>query len=164
MTTPHKLNTKIGEHEFNAEGREEVVLKLYEMWLEAIAGQRGPGKPAPGKDEQPPDKAGSPNLSAIFRKDDDSIVSLLVLPPDTADAVLLLMYGFQVVGEEDPVTVTRLMKGVKQSGIKTDRVDRALSAHADKYQKGGVRRAGKYRLNNVGVSYAMGVLKQMEAG
>jgi hypothetical protein len=92
-------------------------------------------------------------------------VSLQVLPPDgpnkASDAALLVLYGNQKLLQMAQVPVTRLKRGLKQSGVQVDRMDRIMAAHSHITQKGGSGVGGKYSLNNQGLIQAEGMLKKM---
>src|SRR3990172_12985754 len=139
-----KLRIKVGLSEFEAEGPADLVQKQYQEFLAALTQAdiartsspapalpllNTPGQPA----EPPPSHSDSADLKRVF-SDQGPLVSLLALPktedPD-ADALLLLVYGYQELRPNDyPVSGVRLMQSAKQSGLhQVDRIDRTIDAH-----------------------------------
>ena len=91
---------------------------------------------------------------------------MLALPktedPD-ADALLLLVYGYQELRPNDyPVSGVRLMQSAKQSGLhQVDRIDRTIDAHTQFVNSAGSRRGKKYSLNNQGSLKAKELIKNV---
>jgi hypothetical protein len=178
-----KLRVKVHDSEFEAEGPTATVNKQYEAFLEALdkvdsakAESRELGDSKVTRDGLPPAiPTGQKNPvheqidSALFRRifaENGSVISLKALPKtDTAeaDAILLLIYGYQVLRQSEyPVTGVRLMQAAKQSGLhQVDRIDRKIAAHEQYILTAGTRRGKKYQLNNQGVSHAEDIVRSL---
>ena len=160
----HHIKTKIGIHEFEANGPKDLVTEQYKAWLAAISSmqatlQAAPAAPAgatPRVDPPPPPRTftGVPRdvLDRVFREDDG--LSLAALPTtDNAapDALVALLYGFWKIRGEVSVTGTALMKAARKSGVNVDRIDRVIGVYIPTFvQAGGVKKARRYQLNNPG--------------
>ncbi len=169
----YKLHIKLGEAEFNAEGPYEIVQKDFEKFLEAT--EKAPASSLKTKDQQHDNhhdgghKTGSLDPAILNRAyaidGKRKFVSLHVLPADgpnkASDAALLVLYGHQNLLQMVTVPVTRLKKGLHQSGIQVDRIDRIMAPHSHIAQKGGIGVGGKYSLNNQGLLQAEGMLRKM---
>lgn len=169
----HRIKSKIGIHEFDGSGREEIVSAQYEKWLAAVAAHTvaaplAPTPPAdPGAPKPPPDSdAANPTLARavldrVFRQDDG--FSLAALPRgDNAgpDAILALLYGALKMKGEATVTGTALMRAAKVSGVQNlGRLDRLMESITDFVLVAGVRKAKRYQLNNRGIARAEEVIK-----
>jgi len=175
-TSPCKLQIKLGEAEFNAEGPQDVIQSAFEKFLAAIektprAQTKAPladlglknGESTKGQEDSEID---STILERMYDMDSKKgIVSLRVLPQDSsnrpADAAILTLYGAKAVLHTPELPVTRLKAGLKKSGIQVDRVDRLMVPCAPYIIKGGVGVAGKYSLNNQGVIQAETLIRKI---
>jgi hypothetical protein len=171
MPESYKIQVKLGNFEFLAEGPEEAVKAAFEQFLGAAA-SAGPSQktppsdsaPLPAPPQLPKDAVNGSSIvdqslmERVFLKDGD-VVSLRMLPKKEnpnwqADAVILLLYGFRRLGGMETVPVIKLNQGLRKSGIPLDRVDYIISVHGELYMKGGVKSGGRYTLNNQGVAVA----------
>jgi len=162
--TPFKLQVKIGNHEFSAEGEQEAVQRQFEVWRELIAAPTAAAAPAsPGSApasqvEQPSLDPESALYDKIFRHDGKGAVSLTVLPQGAdgeRDAALLLLLGRRHYEHEEQVTGQRLLSGLKESGLPVERADRMFGDYMDRYLlRAGAHRAVRYRLTNPGLDKA----------
>ncbi|MCP5328910.1 MAG: hypothetical protein H7A18_10415 [Sinobacteraceae bacterium] len=101
-------------------------------------------------------------LNRVFRRDADA-VSLLALPRTDdggADALVLLVYGFQKLLNRTAVTGYALIRAARQSGVNLPRVDLPLNKRSEYVLAAGNNRGRVYSLNNRGVAYAEGVLRK----
>lgn len=167
----YKLRVKIGPHEFEAEGPKDAVIEQFEAWKNLIASLPAAvipethlkPQPAPSGEESPKLPANGPSreqLSHVFELDEKrSSVTLRVQPTGDrryADAILLVLYGYRRLRDEDEVPVTQLKGALASSGLTPGRIDRA----AEPYRrdglliKSGLAKGGKYRLTNRGISRA----------
>jgi hypothetical protein len=170
MNQPYKLNVEIGTSKFHAEGPEETVKEQFQQFL-AVCKQtpvESPKSPAPPKPPINGNHADIPPtdiLNAVYSTDNNGVVSLRVLPNTenrNADALLLLIYGFLVVGHLEAVPAGQLVDGVRQSGLPVDRVGRTIEQTLRDYvRSGGVRRGKRYSLNNQGRAKANELLAEM---
>jgi hypothetical protein len=174
MDTVHKMHVKLADAEFSAEGSEEAVQRQYEAFLVALEQARSaprtpPSPPAAGvnhakRDAPEVGAADAALLSRVFKHDSATgIVSLRALPRgenQTANAILLLLYGFAELRNEHDVSIIQLGKAAKQSGSTFERADRTLLAagYMDLVTKAGTKSGGRYGLNNRGATKAQELL------
>jgi len=163
----HKLRVKIGVNEFEAEGEAEWVSAQVETWRELLsAAPRTPPAGRPAEEaEPPPDEEGlgedlAPKLTKVFAVDKrKKLVTLRVQPSGNqreADAILLLLFGYTKLLGQDDVLVGLVKESMADSGLRVDRVDRAIAPHqtAGYARKGGTAKGSKYRLTNTGETRA----------
>jgi hypothetical protein len=171
-----KLRVKIDGQEFEAEGPAELVQGQFETFRammqetprRANAGlprQKGTDLPALSEQtrgtEAPTHREG---LADLFRMaPQPHPLSLRQLPTGTspeADAVLLLLFGYQRLRNEDDVPATTLNASLAQSGCRTTRLDRILKVYlnARSIVRTGRGKGGRYRLTNVGLQKAESLL------
>jgi hypothetical protein len=172
----HRIKVKLGDAEFDAEGKPEDVKAQYEAFLALVAAlpKVQPPPPPPPNPQPPAFVPGQPNnqpegvaqemMDRVFRKGDN--LSLAALPSgDNAaqDAMLALLYGYQKIQNETHVTGTLMMKSAKISGVdlgKVGRVDRVMASLIPDYVlAAGVKKAKRYQLNNRGLAKAENVIK-----
>jgi hypothetical protein len=168
----YKIQTKIGQAEFSAEGAEDSVRADYNLFLQALesrSADNGPGIEGDGFGSRGIESGGDVEaglLQAVFKVDQEhGWVSLKVLPPAesanrAADAALLLIYGFHRLLEQSEAPVTKLISGLRESGISVDRFDRTIATHSNLVLKGGQKIGAKFRLNNQGMAQAASMIKR----
>jgi hypothetical protein len=176
--TKHRMDVKLGEHSFTVEGSEEKCDEQFQRFLNAVslanaAGNQSKSIPKRIVDARTGDQDGDDGASendierawdrAYKRKDDR--LSLITLPStkaQKADALILIMYGFQTLYNQDAATATDIMDAAKQSGLRIDRIDRNLPvSYKAYYNRGGTGKGMRYSLNNVGLRYAQSILEEM---
>ena len=180
----HKLKVKFGEFEFEASGTEASVQKQFELFMKGVTAPPVPKQPLPPKDgaggtgtNTDGAKSDRPRQTSVgaaieqqtidsaFACDAKGTVSLKAIPSDSensnADALLLILYGFRVVKSQNDVMVTQLAIAARQSGVNVERVDRTIAARQGLFLKAGLRRGGKYQLNNRGIQHAEALLRDM---
>jgi len=154
-----KLSVKIGNFEFNGEGPQEWLKEAYERFLLSLPAIKSGTTPAPDSSSVKclADSGQAPDSSVLERAflSKDEVVSLRSLPTTesanrTADAAILILYGFKRLVRTADVPVTRLNEGLRQSGINVKRVDKFINVHSQLYRKGGTRSGGRYSLTNAG--------------
>lgn len=167
MESPHKLRVKIGINEFEAEGEPEWLSTQLQTWRELVSAAPRMTPPAqPLQEVETPidgeklDEELAPKLGKVFSVDKNKkLVSLRVQPTGNdrdADAIVLLLFGYaQLLGESD-VLVGLIKESMAVSGLRVDRIDRAIAPHqtAGYVRKGGTAKGSKYRLTNTGESKA----------
>jgi len=166
----YKLHVKLGESEFNAEGSQEIVQKAFEKFIsvtEKIPLVKTTPKPTEGhKDNPKEEKIDQLILQRAFNADvKQGVVSLRALPaagPNRAsETALMILYGVQNLLHMSEVPVTRLKKGLTQSGIQVERVDWIMAPNSHEIIKGGSGVGGKYSLNNQGRAKAEELLRKI---
>lgn len=176
----YKLHIKVGEHEFNGEGPEKSVRDDYAEWkslIELISTQptRKEDKPhQPFSNGGPPDagnkvdkKVDNEQLANVYLVDPkQKLVSLKVHPHTTdrdRDAMLLIIHGYLQMLEQQDVPVGQIKQGMRQTGIRVDRVDKVAFKYvnAGYLSKGGSGKGSRYRITNSGVAKANELIKAM---
>lgn len=173
METTHRLKMKIGPHEFEAEGKPELVKKQFEEW-KALIGESRPASlvevlsslpkakpPASGESWGSTEMPASV-LDRVFRKGDP--LSLLATPKSEnsdVDALLVLIYGLTELRGEPAVTGTALKKSASKSGVNVNRISPTLRARADLIQAAGTKKGKRYSLNNRGIAEAKRIINAM---
>jgi len=171
----HRIKVKLGDAEFDAEGKPEVVQAQYEAWLALVSSlPKAPAEPAaplgaaaaPVGGQSPPPGSEAPSgvpftiMDRVFRQGD--VLSLAARPRgDSADedAMLAILYGYLKLKNLSTVTGTLLMKSAKVSGVPIGRVDRTMNGLASYVLAAGVKKAKRYQLNNPGISRAEEIIK-----
>jgi hypothetical protein len=163
-----RLKTKIGDHEFDAEGSPEYVREQFQAWQELVklavsipavtphilATQPADGQPIPPKNDGSP--LSDQELVKIMRVD-GRYVSLTARATTVHDAVLLMLYGQKVLRNNEAVTGAELLSGLGSTGgFPAPRLDRILDKLATDgdVMSFGERRGKKYRLTNTGSAKA----------
>jgi len=183
MTEFRRLKMKIGEAEFEADVPESKVLPMYAQFLfmlerrsqaparlsdaGAQAHQQEPESEATVQAElsaEPPRETGTLGetfdqtlLTRIFDLREDGAVTLKVLPngPDKgADAMLLLLYGYYRLKNEECVLATHLFRAAAQSGISLRRLANEYVRNGRFVNRGGQRKGSHYSLNSQGLAMA----------
>jgi len=169
----YKIHVRLGQDEFNGEGPVETVKAAYDQFLVVLANRlKEPLRNGNGHPPEPPTGEREPTvgkiddaLSQIFKLDGSGIVSLNGLPTGQnrdADAALLVMLGFNKLRSINDVPVTKLIKGLTQSGITVERFDRIIGPYVGSFViKGGQRIGAHYRLNNLGLQKAEEIAKML---
>lgn len=181
MEKPYRLAVKLpAGAEFEAEGNEETVKELFQQFLEAVRMVPTPApvpatatnKIIPLQDDlelEAGDAMPSPaamtidrvTLDRLFAIDRTGTVSLKALPRGEdrgAEALVALLYGFNVMRGETDVTAVRLMKAARQSGIQVARLDRTISTQERFINSAGFGKGKRYGLNNPGLNRAQEIL------
>jgi len=178
-----KLRVKIGPHEFEAEGPSEVVQAQFEAWRELIVASTsaqgassdlgsGGTDPDPEPDEEQPEENGGERaldplvLQAFERDRQGRMVTLRYLPQSQrrdADAAVALLYGFQLLLNNDRVLVGTLKDALQRSGIQPGRIDKTLDVYVRRglVLKGGRGPGGRYSLSNQGRNKAEEVIRTL---
>lgn len=166
MDSVTRLKTKIGEHEFEAEGSPEDVRHQFQAWQELVRMVAStpaviqPSAPHGAPVAQPESK---PNLSNVdselpkIMRVDGRYISLTAKPAGIHDAVLVMLYGQKALRDNDAVTGAELLAGLATSGgYGAPRLDRILDKLAEDgdVMSFGERRGKKYRLTNTGIAKA----------
>jgi hypothetical protein len=161
----YRLKTRLPNGaEFEAEGSEEVVKGLFDKFLQALkeASNRPDTVVLPAdRIARAGPSTASQLLTRIFAEDNNGEISLRALPQTEsrdADAMLLLLYGYQVLKGEQTVMAGKLKRSARQSGVVVDRADRTLAPHGTLITRAGSKKASKYGLNNQGVKKAEEIL------
>jgi hypothetical protein len=149
---------KFGEHEFEAEGSNGVVLAELAAFKKLLVAQ---GKAIPPESEptRPPI-----DIEKIMRID-GRVVSLAVQRESVEDAVLLLLFGQRQLRNNNRVSGAEIMDGLRASRHRVMRVDhrlRRLVADGS-INAAGRRRARRYALTNRGLQKAQDIARELTA-
>lgn len=164
---PYKLKVKIGQHEFEAEGPEEVVQSQFQAFQQLIAtaqSQKQEVSSAVVQEQKPTENGAAIALDRIMRSE-GRVVSLTALPGNHDDAAMLVLLGQKTFRNNDTVTGSEIMDGLELSGIRLPRVDRLMEKLAADglVIKVGIGRASRYRLTNQGMSRAQSIARDVLA-
>ncbi len=147
--------------EFEAEGSEDFILKEKEAFLKIVNGetwQNGAQQPLKTKEE---DHSQIWQLIVAIDKDIPYIIKKnAALKP--YEAALILMAGQRALKAVEEISAINLSKGLKLSGLKTDRIDRELASliKENKISAFGYKRSRSYKINAKGIQDAY--LKALE--
>lgn len=170
-----RLKLKIGDYEFEAEGPQDVVQHQYKAFQELVMKVLTAAPPPQHnvRIETQPEKEepmGVQNDNKISVDDQleqimdrsKKVVSLTTRASDNYEATLLLLYGQKVLRNNVSVTGADITNGLRQSGIRVDRVDRIVQ----RLSEGGLviitgqHRGKRYRLTNSGLTEARELAKE----
>jgi len=166
MTNIQRLRVKLGNAEFEAEGDADSVKQQFAEFMLAIASGGAGKKPVDVKADvegqiaqcEPQPKS----LDKIFKTGE--LISLLALPKTdapSADALLLLIYGFEKLKGESTVGGNALMQAARQSGVPIPRVDRVIAARDEFYNAAGAKKGRRYSLNNKGSQHVERMIAEL---
>ena len=170
----HRIKMKIGVHEFEAEGPQELVTQQFEAFKELISSMpKGPSGPGVMSGLSQPDgstinpatplDATQIVLDRVFSKGNP--LSLAALPSGdnaAANSLLILLYGFLKINGEQTVTGTMLNKAARKSGVNIDRIDRVIAVYQPEFVlAAGAKKGRKYSLNNRGIARAEEVIRTL---
>jgi hypothetical protein len=163
MSELRRLKMKIGDVEFEAEVAKDEVYPMYDQFLSMLGERRLP----PGKVGfvETSRKAFDQSLPiGIFDLRQDGTIVLKVLPegPDkVADAMLLLLYGYYLLKNEECVLATQLFRAAEQSGISLRRPAKECVKNGRFVLRNGQRKGSNYALNNQGLAVAKEITAKM---
>jgi hypothetical protein len=176
MVVPYKIRVKIGVNEFEAEGPENVVKEQFSLFMEISKASPLPN-PRQESVNRDTGRVGNENgtvknlspeiteemLNRIFVVDQEDQVSLRILPRTTereADTLLVLLYGYRKLLNQNDVLVGKLGKAARTSGIQFERIDYAIAPNLELVTKGGARVGARYGLNNRGMTRAEEIIAE----
>jgi hypothetical protein len=177
MTEFRRLKMRIGEAEFEADVPESEVQPMYHQFLSMLERRNqasvalfDAGAKAVARDRAivAIDRAGSsvemrgeaPNralLARVFDLHESGAVTLKVLPtgPDpNTHAMLLLLYGYYRLKNEESVLVTQLFRAAEQSGLPLRRPVSRYVRNSRFVVRGGSRKGSHYSLSGQGLVVA----------
>lgn len=165
----HKIQVRLGDAEFSAEGSEDAVKEQYGQFLELVRGRvaappRQPTSTALAAAAAQPPASVDALTDRVFDRDKAGKVSLKALPTGAsrdADALVLLLYGYRKLLDVHAIVGSQLLRAARQSGLQIDRVDIPLAVRAEFITTAGARRGKRYGLNNRGVAYAEDLLARV---
>ena len=184
MTELRRLKIKIGRSEFEAEVPENQIEAMYVRFLGILdrrsqsAGQ--PISQQPNQDSaieatdrarpttpQSRNETSDPVLaSRIFDLNQDGAVTLKMLPRgrDTiSEAMLLLLYGYRLLRNEEYVLATQLFRATERSGIPLRRPVKGAVRNGPFVNRGGQKKGSHYSLNTQGLEMAKEIAKEIAA-
>ncbi len=181
----YKLRVKVGQAEFEAEGPEDVVRDQFDLFmgclsdskqLKGVLTQLGDGEERVAEETQglqsganlPSEKRDcltiEKRLKDVFKQASDGVVSLNMLPQTekrSADALILILYGYLQLNQQDTVPSVEVTQAARQSGVQIQRVSLTIAPHRELVVTGGNRKSARYRLNNRGIAHAEQILEEM---
>ncbi|HRY29426.1 MAG TPA: hypothetical protein P5079_05235 [Elusimicrobiota bacterium] len=182
----HKIQIKLGQFEFSAEGDEATVKDQYARFMSfvdkttqgnpaALVEKATPVKNENGDKAEPIDNKASGNVSnvdyeKIFSKDPTG-VSLKIHPDGKAGddlsqarySMLLILYGYKNVFGKEMVSAVGTSASMKKSGIGFRRLDVVADGlYSDNLiNKTGQRRGVQYNITNKGSNEAEKIIREM---
>jgi hypothetical protein len=163
MTELRHMKMKIGDAEFEADVAEDRVKPMYDQFLVMLEHRDHPAVRANGADA-PPKTHDQASLEQIFEIRPDGTVVLKLLPkgPDKeADAMLLLLYGFYLLKNEECVLATHLFRAAEQSGVSLRRPANEYVRNGRFVVRNGQRKGSNYALNSQGLAMAQEIAAQL---
>jgi hypothetical protein len=163
MSELRRLKMKIGDAEFEAEVAEDEVHPMYDQFLSMLGERRPPPEKILSVEASRPAFDQS-SLTGIFDLRDDGTIVLKVLPdgPDrNADSMLLLLYGYYLLKNEECVLATQLFRAAEQSGISLRRPAKECVRNGRFVVRNGQRKGSNYALNNQGHAVAKEIAAKM---
>src|SRR5262249_16269184 len=116
--TEAKLRVKFGEHEFEANGPADAVEQYFQSFKQLISG------PFPEAGAKTPETPPFHKLVLLRGR-----TAFLKVAPKSDEAVLLLLLAQKRFLNNDSVSGTEIMNGLRQSGIRIRRGDQILDRH-----------------------------------
>lgn len=164
MTELRRMKMKVGDAEFEADVAGDAVQPMYDQFL-SMLGHRRNGSGGTVFAEAPPRDAFDPALlKQIFDVHQDGAVVLRMLPagPDKeADAMLLLLYGYYVLKNEECVLATHLFRAAEHSGISVRRPTNECARNGRFVICNGQRNGSHYALSSQGHAMAEQIISTM---
>jgi hypothetical protein len=156
MSELRRFKMKFGDAEFEADVAEGEIQPMYGQFLSMLR-QRShtPERVVPA--EASHEACDQNLLSRIFEVREDGAVVLKMLPdgPDKeADAMLLLLYGYYVLKNEECVLATHLFRAAEGSGISLRRPANECLRNGRFVVRNGQRKGSHYALNSQGFAMA----------
>ena len=162
----YRLKVRLGVSEFEAEGPEAAVKEQFAAWLAAV--NATPAAKADTSEDRPrrTDEAGNASdapppskglIDRLFRQDKAGVVSLRKMPngASVADAIMLILYGYHVLSEEQGILGGRIRIGLKDSGFSgVERLDRGTGLDPNLVTYDGKKSGRRYTLTNPGLTRA----------
>lgn len=160
-----KLKLKIGMHEFEAEGPSEVVQAQFEAFRELVkANVKLLEQPAQSREPvQTPATSNNQSNGSLdlaldkIMRHDDRVVSLTVRGDSLEEEILLLLLGQKRFRDNENVSGSEILEGLRLTRGPVGRVDYQLTRMAERdgtVLSFGTRRARRYRLTNQGAARA----------
>jgi hypothetical protein len=176
MTEIRRVKMKFGDAEFEADVPEDRVQPMYDRFIctlerrrrrssRPIDRGRTPGstnRSAIGADTTgslvaPPEAFDDGSLGRLFDLREDGVVILKVLPDGAekgAEALLLILYGYRRLKNEDDVQATRLHRAAERSGVAIRWPAYELATYDRFVNRAGRRKGSAYSLNHEGLVIA----------
>jgi hypothetical protein len=165
MTELRRMKMKIGDAEFEADVAEDRVQPMYDQFLGMLEHRDQPAIGANGA-SAPPKIRNRALLEQIFEVRPDGTVILKLLPkgPDKeADAMLLLLYGFYLLKNDECVLATQLFRAAEQSGFSLRRPANEYVRNGRFVVRNGQRKGSNYALNSQGLAMAQEIAAHLVA-
>jgi hypothetical protein len=159
-----KLKMKIGEHEFEAEGPTEIVQSQFAAFKELITAAHATPKKEQSREAHQPQTAvnnsGQLSLEKIVHVD-GRVISLTASTNSVSDAAMVILLAQRMLRNNETVTSSEVVDGLRTSGHVVVRVDSVMDKLATDGHviKIGARRATRYRLTNQGVTRAQEIAR-----
>ena len=155
-----KIRIKIADYEFEADGLNDVVRAELAGFKKLLPAEMRAILP----NESYPDAPPAAHLGKILRVD-RRVVSLKVQSESVEEAVLVLLFGQKHFRNNDRVTGSEIMDGLRASGQRVNRIDYVLTRHSadGRVTAMGKGRSRRYKLTNRGVQKAQEIARKLSA-
>jgi hypothetical protein len=156
MSELRRLKMKIGNAEFEAEVAEDEVHLMYDQFLSLLR-QRTHTPERVIADQTHRMTFEQRLLTEIFDLHQDGTIILKMLPdgPDrSGNTMLLLLYGYYALKNEECVLATQLFRAGEQSGISLRRAVKECTKNGRFVVRNGQRKGSNYALNDQGLAVA----------
>jgi hypothetical protein len=177
MTEIRRVKMRFGDAEFEADVPEDRVQPMYDRFIGTLQRRYrahfgpigGDGRtpanavcPAIGADTVerlvvPPEFIDDGSLQRMFDLREDGVVILKVLPDGTekgAESLLLILYGYHRLKNEDGVLATQLHRAAERSGVAIRWPAYELAPYDRFVNRAGRRKGSTYSLNDHGLAIA----------
>ena len=163
MSEVRRLKMKFGNAEFEAEVAEDEVRLMYDQFL-SILGHEERDTPKRTSSVEYPRKTFNQGLTQIFDLHEDGAIVLKLLPDGhdkEADALLLILFGYRLLKNEECVLATHLFRAVEKSGISLRRPVYLCARNSRFVIRNGQRKGSNYSLNSHGLAMAKEITARM---
>jgi hypothetical protein len=156
MSELRRLKMKIGNAEFEAEVAEDEVHLMYDQFLSMLRERtHTPERVVAGQTQRMTLDQRLP--TGIFDHCQDGTIVLKMFPdgPDrSVNTMLLLLYGYYLLKNEECVLATQLFRAGEQSGISLRRAAKECLRNGRFVVRNGQRKGSNYALNDQGLAVA----------
>jgi hypothetical protein len=171
MSEVRRVRLKLGDAEFEADVPEGSVQPMYDQFLCTLERRnRAPPRRLSASGHTAlnvayaadqfgslPEMVDRGLLRRLFDLREDGVVTLKVLPKGVergAEALLLILYGYRCLKNEDGVLATQLHRAAEQSGVPIRWPAYELATYDRFVNRIGQRKGSAYSLNDQGVAMA----------
>lgn len=165
-----RIKVRLGDSELELDGPTDAVERQFEPFRHLLMLKVG-GETSPAAEKAAPVPAPEPPKPAVVYKLLSKVVSVrgpiysLRVPAPIEDAILVILFAQRAYRQNENVSGSEIMEGLRQSGIQVSRADVFLKKFAREANIviSGVRRRRRYRLSSDGLQQAEAVVHHLAA-